>query len=166
VVNAIVGVESGAIADNQESVLIALIAGEGTLTFNWGVSSEENTEVGGEPFDTLDLYINNQLVDFITGEVEVATYNDTRGLLKLEAGLNIISWVYNKDSGDPPDLDVEDKGFVRNVVFTPTVVTPPPPPPPVTLPMPVTTNSSGGGSLGWVTLCLFGFILSRFRTSH
>jgi len=153
VVNAIGGVESGAISDRQESVLIALVDGEGTLTFDWGVSSEENTEEGEDPFDTLDFYVNNQLVDFISGEVDVAAYVDTSGFLELEAGLNIISWVYNKDPADPADLDVEDKGFVRNVVFTPVVVTPPPAPIPVT---PTRSNSSGGGSLGWIMLCLFG----------
>jgi secreted trypsin-like serine protease len=164
ITNVVGGVESGAITDRQESVLMALVDGEGTLTFNWGVSSEENTEVGGDPFDTLDFYINNQLVDFITGEVNVASFNDTKGLLELEAGLNIISWVYNKDSGDPSDLDVEDKGFVRNVVFTPAITTPPPPP--VFVPTPVATDASGGGSFGWIMLCLLGVVFSKTRTNN
>lgn len=153
IANTIGGVESGAISDRQESVLIALIEGEGTLTFNWGVSSEENTEVGGEPFDTLDFYIDNQLVDFITGEVGVATYDDTGGLLALGTGFHVISWVYKKDDSA---LEGDDKGFVRNVVFTPIE-------PPVDLPIPNTPSSSGGGSLGWVMLCLFGLIF-RPRT--
>ncbi len=157
--NAIGGVESGAISNNQESVLIALVEGEGSLTFDWGVSSEENTEAGGDPFDTLDLYVNNQLVDFITGEVNVTMFNDTRGFLELEAGLNILSWVYNKDSSDPPNLVVEDKGIVRNVVFTPSVVAPVQ----VSLPRPVTSNASGGGSLGCMILCLCGLVF-RLRS--
>jgi hypothetical protein len=146
-------VESGVISDRQESVLIALIEGEGSLTFNWGVSSEENTENGADPFDTLDFYINNQLIDFISGEVDVSTYDDTRGLLELGAGNHVISWVYTKDASA---FEGDDKGFVRNVVFTPVT-------PPVFLPTPVISNSSGGGSLGWIILCLFGLVL-RLRT--
>jgi hypothetical protein len=142
---------------------MALVDGEGTLTFNWGVSSEENTEVGGDLFDTLDFYINNQLVDFITGEVNVASFNDTRSFLELEAGLNIISWSYNKDSGDTSDLDVEDKGFVRNVFFTPAIVMPPPPP--VSVSTPVATDASGGG-VGWIMLCLLGVVFSKTRTNN
>jgi len=153
IANTIAGVESGVISDRQESVLIALIEGEGSLTFNWGVSSEENTENGADPFDTLDFYINNQLIDFISGEVDVSTYDDTRGLLELGAGNHVISWVYTKDASA---FEGDDKGFVRNVVFTPVT-------PPVFLPTPVISNSSGGGSLGWIILCLFGLVL-RLRT--
>lgn len=153
IANTIGGVESGAISDSQESVLIALVEGEGSLTFNWGVSSEENTEDEADPFDTLDFYINNQLVDFISGEVDVAKYNDTSGLLELGAGTHVISWVYNKDASA---FEGDDKGFVRNVVFTPVT-------PPVFLPTPVVSNSSGGGSLGWIMLCLFGLVF-RLRT--
>ena len=153
IANPIGGVESGAIADRQESVLIALIEGEGSLTFNWGVSSEENTEDGGDPFDTLDFYINNQLVDFISGEVDVATFDDTSGSLELGTGFHVISWVYNKDASA---FEGDDKGFVRNVIFTPVT-------PPVFLPTPVVSNSSGGGSLGWIMLCLFGLVF-RLRT--
>jgi secreted trypsin-like serine protease len=151
--NSIGGVESGAISDRQESVLIALVEGEGSLTFDWGVSSEENTEAGGDPFDTLDFYVDNQLVELITGEVEVATYSDTTGVLELTEGSHIISWVYNKDFSA---AEGQDKGFVRNVVFTPVVVTPPPTTPTPTPTTPVTTNSSGGGSMSWLILCLFG----------
>jgi secreted trypsin-like serine protease len=153
IANTIAGVESGVISDRQESVLIALIEGEGSLTFNWGVSSEENTEDGADPFDTLDFYINNQLIDFISGEVDVSTYDDTRGLLELGAGNHVISWVYTKDDSA---FEGDDKGFVRNVVFTPVT-------PPVFLPTPVISNSSGGGSLGWIMLCLFGLVF-RLRT--
>jgi secreted trypsin-like serine protease len=153
IANTIAGVESGVISDRQESVLIALIEGEGSLTFNWGVSSEENTEDGADPFDTLDFYINNQLIDFISGEVDVSTYDDTRGLLELGPGNHVISWVYTKDDSA---FEGDDKGFVRNVVFTPVT-------PPVFLPTPVISNSSGGGSLGWIMLCLFGLVF-RLRT--
>ena len=153
IANTIAGVESGVISDRQESVLIALIEGEGSLTFNWGVSSEENTENGADPFDTLDFYINNQLIDFISGEVDVSTYDDTRGLLELGAGNHVISWVYTKDASA---FEGDDKGFVRNVIFTPVT-------PPVFLPTPVVSNSSGGGSLGWIMLGLFGLVF-RLRT--
>ncbi|GAC21377.1 trypsin-like serine protease [Paraglaciecola arctica] len=157
IANSIGGVESGAIADSQESVLIALVEGEGSLTFDWGVSSEENTADENDPFDILEFYVDNQLIEFISGEVSTATYSDTGGVLELTEGSHIISWVYNKDFDDPEDLEADDKGFVRNVVFTPVVVTTPTPT------TPDTSNSSGGGSLGWLILSLFGLTF-RLRT--
>jgi secreted trypsin-like serine protease len=52
------GVQSGAIEDLQESVLMVAVEGEGTLTFDWAVSSEENVDDPTEPYDALYLYIN------------------------------------------------------------------------------------------------------------
>ncbi len=84
-------------------------------------------------------------------------------MLELEARLNIVSCVYNKDAGDPTDLEVEDKGFVRNVFYTPAITTPPPP---VFVPTPVATDASGGGSFGWIMLCLLGVVFSKTRTNN
>jgi secreted trypsin-like serine protease len=148
--NAVAGLESGTNDDLQDSVLVAQIEGEGVLTFDWSVSSEENTDLEitdpeFEPYDALFLYVNGELIEYISGEVEFTAMS-----IDLAAGTNIINWTYNKD---PAVSEGDDKGFIRNLVFTPPAVVTPPPTP---TPTPVTSGSSGGGSLGWMILCLFG----------
>jgi len=155
--NSVEGVESGTTGNLQDSILVAQIAGQGVLTFDWSVSSEENTDLEEtdpdfEPYDALYLYVNGILIDYISGEVDFTEYS-----IDLAEGTNKINWTYKKD---PNAADGQDKGFIRNLVFTPPVVVTPAP---VFLPTPVTPNSSGGGSLGWIILCLIG-LTSRLRT--
>jgi secreted trypsin-like serine protease len=150
------GIESGTSGDLQDSIFIAQIEGEGTLTFDWSVSSEENTDLEEtdpdfEPYDALYLYVNGILIEYISGEVDFTEYR-----IDLAGGTNVINWTYNKD---PNAADGQDKGFIRNFVFTPVAVVPSP----VVVTPPVTTDSSGGGSLGWIMLCLFGLVF-RLRT--
>lgn len=149
VTNDLEGVESGAIDDVQESILTAQIEGEGQLDFDWAVSSEENTQDPEDPFDTLSLYVNGELVDFISGEVEFSSYP----AIDLPAGTNIITWIYSKDLNTEAG---DDKGFVRNVKFTPPVVVTPTPPP-------TRPTSSGGGSFLWLSLSLLALLLLRRR---
>jgi secreted trypsin-like serine protease len=150
--NAVEGIESVTTGNLQDSILVAHIEGQGVLRFDWSVSSEENTDLevtdpDFEPYDALYLYVNGILIDYISGEVDF-----TEMSIDLAEGTNIINWTYNKD---PNAAEGQDKGFIRNLVFTvPVVVTPAPAPTP-----PVTSNSSGGGSLGWIMLCLFGLTL-------
>ncbi|MEP1444933.1 MAG: trypsin-like serine protease [Paraglaciecola sp.] len=156
--NASEGLESGTNNDLQDSVLIAQIEGEGVLTFDWSVSSEENTDLEitdpeFEPYDALYLYVNGELIEYISGEVDF-----TEVTIDLPEGTNVVNWTYNKD---PAASEGEDKGFIRNLVFTPTVVEEP-----VPLPVPTdSSGSSGGGSLGWMILCLFGLTF-RLRNPH
>jgi secreted trypsin-like serine protease len=153
--NATAGIESGTNDNLQDSILVAQVEGEGVLTFDWSVSSEENTDLAETdadfvPYDALYLYVNGELIDYISGEVEFSEMS-----IDLAEGINVINWTYNKD---PNAARGQDKGFVRNLEFTSTPV--------VTTPTPTTpdtSNSSGGGSLGWVILGLFGFAF-RLRT--
>jgi secreted trypsin-like serine protease len=151
VANALEGVQSGEITDLQESILTVQIEGAGKLNFDWSVSSEENTEDGDDPFDLLSLFVNGELIDFISGEVPLAAYPT----IDLPEGKNIISWIYSKDSSAAAG---DDQGRVANVRFTPPVVDTPP----VFLPTPVTT-SSGGGSLAWLSLSLLALLFVRRR---
>lgn len=147
------GVESGAINDLQESTLVAVVEGGGTFTFEWAVSSEENTALevtdeDYEPYDALYVYLNGELLDFITGEVDFTEYS-----IELSAGENIITWTYSKDLNTS---EGDDKGFIRNVDFSTPEVT--------ILPTPDTSsNSSGGGSLIWLILVMFAGLVSRSR---
>ncbi|MEP2651509.1 MAG: trypsin-like serine protease [Paraglaciecola sp.] len=152
--NAQQGIESGAISDLQESTVVAVVDGEGTFTFEWAVSSEENTDLeitdaDYEPYDALFVYLNDELLDFISGEVEFSEYS-----IELSAGENIITWTYSKDLNTRAG---NDKGFIRNVNFSVPETT--------FLPTPDTSgNSSGGGSLTWLTLLvIFAGLVSRSR---
>jgi hypothetical protein len=155
--NSLEGIESGTNDNLQNSIVVARIDGEGVLTFDWSVSSEENTDLDitdpeFELYDALYLYVNGELIESISGEVEF-----TQMSIDLAEGTNIINWTYNKD---PAVSEGDDRGLIRNLVFTvPAVVTPTP----VFLPTPVLSDSSGGGSLGWIILCLFGLVF-RLKT--
>jgi secreted trypsin-like serine protease len=155
-----VGIESTTTGDMQDSIFVAKIEGEGVLTFDWAVSSEANpleeTDPDFERFDALFLYLNGDLVDVIDGNDDEINFTEYR--VDLPEGSNLINWTYSKD----PDVsEGDDKGFIRNLVFAATVVTPSPV---EVLPTPITPNSSGGGgSLGWILLCLVGLTF-RLRT--
>jgi hypothetical protein len=78
--------QSGAILDNQESVIHTTINGEGTLSFYWKVSSEAG-------YDFLEFYINGVLQKRISGLVDwqQMMYTITG------SGLHILEWRYVKD---------------------------------------------------------------------
>jgi secreted trypsin-like serine protease len=151
-VSSLSGVESGVIDDFEDSVLMAVIEGEGQLNFQWSVSSEENVDDPDEPFDALYLYVNDSLIDFISGEVAFTAHAE----INLPEGTNRVTWIYSKDQNTK---EGDDKGFVRNVEFAP-VATPQPVPAPVPDPV-VTPTSSGGGVLVWLSLSLLGLVLLR-----
>lgn len=141
------GFKSGGITDLQESIMLAKVAGAGTLAFEWSVSSEENADEPDEPFDALYLYVNGEMVDFISGDVSFTSYQ-----LELTGDSNLVAWVYRKD---PFVSEGDDKGYIKNITFngesteTPEETTTTPP----TTTEPV-SNSSGGGSLGWFGLLM------------
>ncbi|WP_133470070.1 trypsin-like serine protease [Paraglaciecola marina] len=150
--NNVQGIESGAISDLQESTVVALVDSEGTFTFEWAVSSEENTSLevtdeDYEPYDALFVYLNDELLDYISGEVEFSEYT-----IELSAGENLITWVYSKDLNTSAG---EDKGFIQNVSFTPVDTE-------TTTPVTTTSSSSGGGSMFWLTLMMLVSLMGRF----
>ncbi|MDP5032059.1 trypsin-like serine protease [Paraglaciecola sp.] len=136
------GVQSGTIGNNQESIITAFISGPGTLSFQWSVSSEENEDDPSDPYDALYLFVNNEEFDFISGEVEFVTYPT----ITLNTDTNIVTWTYRKD---PATISGDDKGYLRNVVFTPTPVTTTPTPT-----APTSNNGGGGGAINWLALLL------------
>ena len=147
------GVQSGAIDHNQQSILSAYIQGKGQLSFQWSVSSEENEDDPSEPYDALYLYVNNQLQEFISGDVDFSDFPT----INLETDNSVVTWVYQKD---PATVAGDDRAYLRNVVFTPNQVTRPTPP----APPPTSNSSGGGGSLNWWILCAL-LTLYRLRQS-
>lgn len=145
-VNTAGGAQSGDTDDYQQSILLAKVEGAGTFSFEWSVSSEENVDDPSEPYDALYVYLNGELLDFISGEVEFESYEIT-----LESGTNFVYWVYEKD---PAVSEGDDLGYVRNVEFTggSTDTTDPEPEPE---PEPETpSSSSSGGSTNSALLAL------------
>lgn len=132
---------SGDIDDEQQSIVLVTVAGEGELSFEWKVSSEENTDDPTEPYDALYLYVDGELVRFISGEVDYQQESVSFG-----SGEHIITWIYEKDAST---LAGDDNAHLRNVIFTPTpVVTPP-------------STSSGGGSIAWFSLIFMVMLYLR-----
>lgn len=145
-------IESGVITDSQESTVLVTLNGEGQLSFEWSVSSEENIDDPDAPFDALYLYVDDVLINFISGEVPFEVQN-----IDLLAGEHKITWVYKKDSGAS---EFDDKGYIRNVTFTPKVVVTPTTPV-VTPPKNPNARSNGGGSLAWLSLLLLAVVNIR-----
>ena len=141
---------SGAIGDSQESSVLLTFSGAGSLSFDWTVSSEENTDTPEAPYDALYLIVDGKQVDFISGEVKHAAYT----LNILGEGNHQVTWIYKKDG---LSREGEDKGSLKNVIFTPTTepVTPPttePVTPPTTGPVtPPTTGPVTPPTTGPVT---------------
>ena len=144
-------IESGTITNNQESAVMVTLTGEGELSFEWSVSSEENPDTTESPYDALNLYLDGELVKFISGDVAY-----TSETVQFTAGEHRITWVYAKDAATS---EGDDNAHIRNVVFTPTEVEIPTPPAPT--PTNPNARSSGGGSMAWLTLILLALVNIR-----
>ncbi|WP_057832794.1 trypsin-like serine protease [Colwellia sp. TT2012] len=145
--NSEVAIISGDIGDGQQSVVMLTFSGAGSLSFDWAVSSEENTDAPEEPFDTLYLIIDGEQVDFISGEVPYVKVT----IPDLAKGKHQITWLYLKDKNTSAG---KDQGSLRNVVFTPET-----PPASSISPAPIATKSSGGS----VTYLLLLLTLLPFK---
>lgn len=141
---------SGNITHNEDSVVLVTLSGAGELSFEWSVSSEENTENPAQPFDALYLYVDGALSKFISGDKPY-----TSETVSLTTGEHSIAWVYKKDAADPAGLNVDDNAHIRKVVFTPTVIVAPTPPVTPTTPQ---ASSGGGGSITWLSLIFLAIV--------
>ncbi|MDX2369591.1 MAG: trypsin-like serine protease [Colwellia sp.] len=142
---------SGSISDGEQSIVMVTVAGEGELSFEWSVSSEENTEEPEEPYDALYLYVDGELIKFISGDIPYQSESVT-----FTAGEHNITWVYEKD---PFGSEGDDNAHLRNIVYTPLGGVP------ATPPAPTPTNPkarSSGGSIAWLSL-LFTAVISLRR---
>ena len=101
--------QSGAMQDEDSSVLQTTIVGPGTVTFYWETLGQ------ADEFD-LEFDANGDYVDDIPAQTGWS--QDT---FQLSGGTNILVWTATTGDGSSPS----DAGFLGNVVFTP----PPPPPP-------------------------------------
>ncbi|MCJ8295238.1 MAG: trypsin-like serine protease [Colwellia sp.] len=144
---------SGKITDDQQSAVMLTFSGAGSLSFDWAVSSEENTEKPEEPFDALYLLVDGEQVDFISGEVAYKKVT----LPDFPAGEHQITWLYVKDGNSS---EGEDQGYLKNIVFTPVAA-------PVYLPVPPKaqdTSKSSGGSVYYILMLLTLISFNRRRS--
>ena len=99
---------SGAIGDSQTSSMETTLAGPGTLTFWWKVSSESG-------YDFLELYLNGIIQTGsnakISGEVDWV-----QKTLSIPAGSQVVRWTYMKDGSV---VAGSDAAFVDEVVYAP-----------------------------------------------
>lgn len=97
-------IESGAIIDNQSSVLLATINDPAVshVKLKYLVSSEEH-------YDGLEIMLNNQRKVFATG-LEQTEFSELE--LSLEQGVNRIAIVYRKDQ---EEKDGDDKAYIDSI---------------------------------------------------
>lgn len=96
--------QSAVIGDNGTSWLATTVTGPGLFTFWWRVSSEEN-------YDYLNLYIDGEYADWLTGESGWRL-----GVVELGAGEHTLSWEYSKDEWGTGG---EDAAWLDEVVWMP-----------------------------------------------
>ena len=101
--------QSGAITNNQASVLQTTLAGPGVLSFWWKVSSETN-------HDVLSLSVNGTTQAAISGEVDWESQT-----VFLGAGPQLLEWTYAKDASGNAG---QDAGWLDQVSYTPGPVAP------------------------------------------
>ncbi len=136
---------SGNIGDDQQSSVMLTFTGAGSLSFDWSVSSEENTDDPSAPYDALYLIIDGEQVDFISGVVGFD--NITK---EFTEGDHQVVWLYQKDGAVSAE---EDAGYLKNVVFTPKITNPTP-----TVPVTEVSSKSSGGSSTYFLLAMLGLI--------
>ncbi|MFH1378373.1 MAG: C10 family peptidase [Planctomycetota bacterium] len=99
--------QTGAIGHSQNSALLTTFNGAGAISFYWKVSSEED-------FDELCFYIDNTLMDSISGTVDW----ERREYTINEAGNHTLRWMYSKDYTQSDGMDC---GWVDRVELTHTI---------------------------------------------
>ena len=95
---------SGAITNSQESWMQTVVAGPGSLSFWWKVSSEAD-------YDYLEFWFDGVQTNRISGEVDWQQLTYALG-----SGTHVLRWRYMKDDSA---IAGSDRGWVDLVVWTP-----------------------------------------------
>ena len=97
-------IRNGDITDDQTVEVSTTVTGPGRIVFQWKVSSEED-------WDYLRFYVDNELVNQISGEVD--WYEE---YVELSPGSHDLRWAYEKDGSVS---EGEDSGWLDQIVFDP-----------------------------------------------
>jgi hypothetical protein len=124
--DAVSAAQSGLIGDNQESWIQTQIIGPAVLTYWWKVSCEEG-------FDTLEFYMNSNLEDNITGEVDWQ-----KQLVPIPPGTNVLRWRYVKDASHSAGGDA---GWLDSFALAPS--------PSLNEALDTSLPIATGGQIGW-----------------
>ena len=106
---------SGAIGDEQESVLSTTVEGAGTLTFWWKVDCEDDPDY--DNWDFLVFEVDGAEVARIDGD---SGWRQVHVTIKSE-GVHTLTWTYSKDYMDDDMTGIEDCGWVDQLTWTPLV---------------------------------------------
>ena len=106
---------SGAIGDEQESVLSTTVEGAGTLTFWWKVDCEDDPDY--DNWDFLVFEVDGAEVARIDGD---SGWRQVHVTIKSE-GTHTLTWTYSKDYMDDDMTGIEDCGWVDQLTWTPLV---------------------------------------------
>jgi len=128
-------VQSGDISGSQDSWMQTTVNGEGTVSFYWKVSSEDD-------YDFLEFYIDGSLQDQISGSVDwrQETYVITT------SGSHVLEWRYVKDGSTDSG---SDSGWVDKVEWVPISVVPLPLPGSLSEALDTAFSFTTGGSADW-----------------
>ena len=119
---------------------------QGTLTFNYRVSSEAG-------FDFFKFYVDD--VEQLSGSGEVAW---TQASINIAAGTRSLKWTFEKDDSVSVGLDT---AWLDDVAFVADAVQPTPTPTPTPTPSP---SGGGGGTMPiWLLLGLLTYTWARIR---
>jgi M6 family metalloprotease-like protein len=99
--------QSGQIADGQNTWIKMTVQGQGTITFDWKVSSQQNG-------DYLEFDIDNVWIKSISGEVNWTS--ESFRVTKTTMGTQTFLWKYRKNSSGSAG---QDRGWLDNVQWTP-----------------------------------------------
>lgn len=102
-------VETGIVDDEEYSGIEFTVMGPARLSFQWKVSSEKN-------FDYMILAVDGYVRDYLTGEKDW-----TESVTDLGPGEHNVDIYYSKDQGE---VKGQDKGWIDEIVITPTTTPP------------------------------------------
>lgn len=152
-------ISSGVIDDNQHSIALLTFSGSGSLSFEWAVSSEENTNNISNPYDSLSVIVDGELRGVISGQVDFTHFS----VSNLSNGEHHIAWIYTKDSEKSLG---EDRALIRNIVFSETDVNIVPTPKSDNVSEATTSTPSEKSSGGALYLLLGLLSFSCLRRQH
>jgi M6 family metalloprotease-like protein len=98
---------NSALSDGQNTWIKTTVSGQGTVSFDWKVSSQQDG-------DYLKFYIDDELIDYISGEVDwqIKSYRIT----KTGTGSHTLLWKYDKNGSGAGG---QDCAWLDDVQFTP-----------------------------------------------
>lgn len=102
--------KSGAITDNQKSILSTSVVGKGVLSFKWKVSCEEDEEEHN--WDHAAFFVDGVEISRQDGQTD---WLDVTHTIATE-GSHTVEWVYVKDEAE---ADGEDCMWVKDIVWMP-----------------------------------------------